>query len=268
MWFDIWLPFKYRYGGVVACPPNGIQPFLGQAKYIAPLCYLFLDNISIYTTMRSMYCQIWSMMNVISSNPGTLYHVCQTFERLVIESNLRLYSHLLKLKIEPLQVKIIVWKFPKLLWYGLFIQVAMPWLQLGFVGFLEIDQILLLWDRLIGQYHLKDFYIFLKCSSVNRFHGYNDISCLCSGNFPVQKWSFIKGNTLHFFAFELLYALNLSYMTFMISLISAQRMLKLWQFLMKDQDWRWCHYYRCFCFPVFNKDFIQLMMHLSTIFLY
>ena len=28
--------------------------------------------------------------------------------------------------------------------------IAMPWLQFGFVGLLEVDQILHLWDRLIG----------------------------------------------------------------------------------------------------------------------
>lgn len=88
----------------VACPPNGIQPFLGFAKYIAPLCYMYLDNVSIYTTMRAMYCRLWCAMNVISSTSGTLYHVCQTFERLLIEGNLKLHSHLTSLKIEPLQV--------------------------------------------------------------------------------------------------------------------------------------------------------------------
>ena len=88
----------------IACPPNGIQPFLGFAKYIAPLCYLYLDNVSIYTTMRAMYCRLWCAMNVISSTEGTLYHVCQTFERLLIEGNLNLYSHLASLKVEPLQV--------------------------------------------------------------------------------------------------------------------------------------------------------------------
>jgi hypothetical protein len=31
-------------------------------------------------------------------------------------------------------------------------QIAMPWLQLGFVGLLEVDQTLILWDRVIGMY--------------------------------------------------------------------------------------------------------------------
>lgn len=89
---------------VEASPPNGIQPFLGFAKYIAPVCYCFLDNVSIYTTLRAMYCRLWCAMNVITSNAGTLYHVCQTFERLLLEGNIRLYSHLKSLKVEPLQV--------------------------------------------------------------------------------------------------------------------------------------------------------------------
>ncbi len=70
----------------------------------------------------------------------------------------------------------------------------MPWLQLGFVGFLEIDQILLLWDRLIGHNYMIRFLIFLKVLVVIRVYGHDDISGLRCGNFPVQKRSFIKGN--------------------------------------------------------------------------
>ena len=39
--------------------------------------------------------------------------------------------HLLKIGVQPLLI-------------------AMPWLQFGFVGLLEIDQVLHLWDRVIG----------------------------------------------------------------------------------------------------------------------
>jgi hypothetical protein len=35
-------------------------------------------------------------------------------------------------------------------YFGPFGQIAMPWMQLGFVNLLEMDQVLMLWDRLIG----------------------------------------------------------------------------------------------------------------------
>mmetsp|Transcript_22677 Transcript_22677/g.22879 ORF Transcript_22677/g.22879 Transcript_22677/m.22879 type:complete len:136 (-) Transcript_22677:154-561(-) len=78
-----------------------------------------------------MYARLWSRMNVICSDSGTLMHICRTFENLFISVHLKLYLHLLSLGIQPLQV-------------------ALPWLQLGFVGVLEVNQILLLWDRVIG----------------------------------------------------------------------------------------------------------------------
>lgn len=115
----------------MACPPCGVQPFLGLASYFAPLCYLYKEPASLYSVSRLMYARLWSHMNVISSDAGTLLHVCCTFESLLASVHLRLFLHLLSLGVQPLQI-------------------ALPWLQLGFVGTLEVDQILLLWDRVIG----------------------------------------------------------------------------------------------------------------------
>jgi hypothetical protein len=87
-----------------ASPPNGVQPFVGFGRYIAPVCFIFPDNLNIFSTVREMYCRLWCGMNVISSDPGTFYYVCQTFEKLLLDSDIKLFSHLLKLKIQPLQV--------------------------------------------------------------------------------------------------------------------------------------------------------------------
>jgi hypothetical protein len=88
----------------MACPPCGVQPFLGLASYFAPLCYLFKDQTSIYSVARLMYARLWSRMNVITSDPGTLLHVCCTFESLLASVHLRLFLHLLSLGVQPLQV--------------------------------------------------------------------------------------------------------------------------------------------------------------------
>lgn len=114
-----------------AAPPCGIQPFLGLSAYTAPLCYIFRSRASLYSISREMFCRLWCKMNVLSADSGTLLSVCKTFECLLIEINPHLFIHLMKLNAQPLKI-------------------AFPWLQLGFVGLLEIEQILLLWDRVIG----------------------------------------------------------------------------------------------------------------------
>ncbi len=48
-------------------------------------------------------------------------------------------------------------------------QVAFPWIQLGFVGLLEMDQLLHLWDRVIGAWPM--LHPLLPLTS----------SCVCAG---------------------------------------------------------------------------------------
>jgi len=80
-------------------PPSGIQPFLGLASYFAPLCYIYKKKASLYAVSRALYTKIWCKMNVLSSDAGTLLHVCQTFESLVIAANPRLFLHLINIGI-------------------------------------------------------------------------------------------------------------------------------------------------------------------------
>lgn len=121
-------------GGVdkqVTVPTSGVQPFLGLAIYAAPLCYVFRDRAALYSAHKILWCRLWSKMNVISSDEGTLVHVCATFENLLMSSHPTLVLHMVRIGVQPLLI-------------------AMPWLQFGFVGLLEVDQILHLWDRVIG----------------------------------------------------------------------------------------------------------------------
>jgi hypothetical protein len=45
------------------------------------------------------------------------------------------------------------------------LQIAFSWIQLGFVGLLEVDQLLLLWDRVIGTFWLPSYLSLLVCCS-------------------------------------------------------------------------------------------------------
>jgi len=111
-------------------PPCAVQPFLGLAAYAAPLCYVF-EPVSLQSVLAAAYCRIWCRLNVLTSDHHTLLQVCASFEHLLIHANHKLYLHLCKIGLKPLHV-------------------ALPWIQLGFVGLLEVDQVLCLWDRMFG----------------------------------------------------------------------------------------------------------------------
>ena len=111
--------------------PSGVQPYLGLAAYFAPLCYIYKWGASMYSVARESYCQLWCKLSVLSGDSGTLLHVCKTFENLLLETQPRLFLHLVNIGIQPLQI-------------------AFTWIQLAFVGILEVDQLMILWDRVIG----------------------------------------------------------------------------------------------------------------------
>lgn len=88
----------------IASPPCGIQPFLGFCAYLCPLCYLYNDSAALYSLARSFYCRLWCRLNVISGDENCLLRICSTFESLLLQSDLRLYLHLLKINLHPLHV--------------------------------------------------------------------------------------------------------------------------------------------------------------------
>jgi hypothetical protein len=110
---------------------SNIHPFAGLAAYNAPMCFLYDDLSTLYTTCRAAYSRIWCRMNVISGDEGTIFPLCKLFEVMLLESNPELFLHLSRIGLQPLTV-------------------AFSWMHQGFVFALEMDQLLLLWDRLLG----------------------------------------------------------------------------------------------------------------------
>lgn len=97
----------HRSFSVTTCaPPSGIQPFLGFCAYLCPLCYLYNDSAALYSLARSFYCRLWCRLNVISGDENTLLRICATFESLLLQTDLRLFLHLLKIGSNPLHVLI------------------------------------------------------------------------------------------------------------------------------------------------------------------
>ncbi|POM75504.1 TBC1 domain family member 19 [Phytophthora palmivora] len=122
-------------------PPNGVLPFNGLVMYLAPLSYLYADHVEIYYVFRELYIRYWSKLNVISTERGTILPLCKLFEDLVVRSSPAAVFHLINIGLKPLDI-------------------AFPWIQSAFSSILDIDQVLLLWDRVIGYGSLEVVAIF------------------------------------------------------------------------------------------------------------
>lgn len=93
-----------------------------------------------------MYCRYFCRLHSISSKPGSLLSLCALYETLIIHSVPEVAYHLLKLHVQPLKI-------------------AFPWIVRAFVTVLPSDQVLLLWDRVIGFDSCE--YVFLINSILN-----------------------------------------------------------------------------------------------------
>lgn len=125
----------------VAVPPNGVLPFGGLVMYAAPLAYLFHEPCEIYFVFREMYVRYWSKLNAIRTDKSTILGLCKLFEELVMRSSASTVFHLLRIGVQPLDI-------------------VFPWIQGAFSGVLEIHQVLLLWDRIVGYDSLELVAIF------------------------------------------------------------------------------------------------------------
>ena len=112
-------------------PPSGIIPHERLAALCAPLCYLYTDVADIYYTFRAMYCRYWIHLSSLSSRPEGILSQCKLFERLVQTYNPDVIYHCVSLGVKPLDI-------------------AFPWLYSAFSGYLEVDQLLHLWDRILA----------------------------------------------------------------------------------------------------------------------
>eukprot|EP00842_Homolaphlyctis_polyrhiza_P001229 jgi/Hompol1/2106/HPOL_005843-RA len=113
-------------------PPNGIYPFWGISLYAMPVCYLHEDPAFAYMTFRELYARYFHNLHTISARPGTLLHLCQTFEDLLKQADAVIFHHLsATLSYPPLDL-------------------VFKWILYGFVGVLDCEQVMLLWDRILG----------------------------------------------------------------------------------------------------------------------
>jgi hypothetical protein len=113
-------------------PPSGVPPFCGLVWYASPLCFLYPDPEPIFFVFRKMFAEHWCHLNRISADSqDSLLNLCKLFEDLLQTSNPEVVVHAGILGLNPLEI-------------------SFSWIHGAFADYLDVDQVLLLWDRLIG----------------------------------------------------------------------------------------------------------------------
>ncbi|XP_013412798.1 TBC1 domain family member 19-like isoform X2 [Lingula anatina] len=117
-------------------PPNGVIPFHGFAMYVAPLCYIYDDPVVLYYVFRELYMRYFFRLHQISSHPQSIVSLCLLFESLLQSQEPQLFLHLKTIQAQPLRI-------------------AFKWLIRAFSGYLDSEQVLLLWDRVLAYNSLE-----------------------------------------------------------------------------------------------------------------
>jgi hypothetical protein len=87
-------------------------------------------------------------LSVVSSDAPTLLPLCQLFENLLLVISPTLAMKFNSVDFKPLQVLL---HLSHHLIHQLVSQIALKWMMSCFVDLLDVDQVLILWDRIIGE---------------------------------------------------------------------------------------------------------------------
>ncbi|XP_053259638.1 TBC1 domain family member 19 isoform X2 [Podarcis raffonei] len=123
-----------------ATPPKsyvrGVIPFHGFSMYVAPLCFLYNEPSKLYQMFREIYVRYFFRLHSISSHPSGIVSLCLLFETLLQTHLPQLFYHLREIGAQPLRI-------------------SFKWMVRAFSGYLATDQLLLLWDRVLGYNSLE-----------------------------------------------------------------------------------------------------------------
>ncbi|XP_058814857.1 TBC1 domain family member 19 isoform X2 [Topomyia yanbarensis] len=112
-------------------PACGFVPFHGICMLAAPFCYLYDNPVSLYFTFRAFYVRYCHRLTTINTHPQGIISLCLLFEKLLQTHEPQLWSHFRELQIQP-------------------IRVVFKWLMRAFSGHLPPEQLLILWDLILG----------------------------------------------------------------------------------------------------------------------
>eukprot|EP00045_Choanoeca_perplexa_P002173 m.23299 g.23299 ORF g.23299 m.23299 type:complete len:579 (+) comp11363_c0_seq2:1050-2786(+) len=125
---------------------NGVVPMRGHVLLVAPLAYMSSSTSKVYALFKALYLRFWWRLSTISSHPQGILRLMQCFEVWMQTYHSPLWLHLRSIQAQPSSI-------------------AIRWMSTGFASFLAADQLLLLWDRIIGYNSL----LFLPLLSVALF---------------------------------------------------------------------------------------------------
>ena len=96
-----------------------------------PLCYLFSDPGRVYMLFRKLYVRYFYHLHNVTNQKGSITYLAILFENLLKQKDAHLFHHLVRINVPPLSI-------------------VFKWMVHAFVGVLDVEQILWLWDRMIG----------------------------------------------------------------------------------------------------------------------
>jgi len=120
-------------GPQMMVPPCGVVPFRGFSCYACPFAFLADVLDKAFPLFRAFYCRYLSKLHTVGQQPGTLLPLCALFESLVFTTAPHVSYHLAQMGPDAAPLRI-----------------AFPWIVTGFAGHLKADQVLWLWDRVVG----------------------------------------------------------------------------------------------------------------------
>ncbi|XP_037390769.1 TBC1 domain family member 19 isoform X2 [Pygocentrus nattereri] len=157
----------------VVYPPNGVVPFHGFSMYVAPLCFLYNEPSKLYSVFREMYVRYFFRLHSISSSPSGIVSLCLQFERLLQSHLPQLFYHLQKIGAQPLRI-------------------AFKWMVRAFSGYLSTDQLLLLWDRVLGYDSLEIVAVLAAAVFAFRAENLMEVTSLASAEAVLADLSTLK----------------------------------------------------------------------------
>ncbi|XP_061440392.1 TBC1 domain family member 19 isoform X1 [Rhineura floridana] len=137
-------------------PPNGVIPFHGFSMYVAPLCFLYNEPSKLYQIFREIYVRYFFRLHSISSHPSGIVSLCLLFETLLQTHLPQLFYHLREIGAQPM-VGIHFWAEQQQDCHNsnTGLRISFKWMVRAFSGYLATDQLLLLWDRVLGYNSLE-----------------------------------------------------------------------------------------------------------------
>uniref|UniRef100_A0AAQ5XGQ0 Rab-GAP TBC domain-containing protein n=1 Tax=Amphiprion ocellaris TaxID=80972 RepID=A0AAQ5XGQ0_AMPOC len=157
----------------VVYPPNGVIPFHGFSMYVAPLCFLYNEPSKLYSVFREMYIRYFFRLHSISSSPSGIVSLCLQFERLLQTHLPQLFYHLRQIGAQPLRI-------------------AYKWMVRAFSGYLSTDQLLLLWDRILGYDSLEVVAVLAAAVFAFRAENLMEVTSLASAEAILADLSTLK----------------------------------------------------------------------------